>query len=143
FEAVISPLKIARRAGYEIVTSRRAHAILQILPYARRKQRTAKVRSAAPRVTIARTMTTTVEPQAQPARADATATQRQFVNFMFFKVDRALRHEPAELKQQAKREFAAIVQRYSGPMMIFPYSTVGLKSNVDFMLWRIGYDLDP
>jgi len=88
-------------------------------------------------------MTTTVEPQAQPARADATATQRQFVNFMFFKVDRALRRESAELKQEAKREFAAIVQRYSGPMMIFPYSTVGLKSNVDFMLWRIGYDLDP
>src|SRR5206468_552700 len=56
-------------------------------------------------VTIARTMTTTVEPQAQPARADASATQRQFVNFMFFKADRALRREPAELKKQAKREF--------------------------------------
>ncbi len=88
-------------------------------------------------------MTTTVEPQAQPARADATATQRQFVNFMFFKADRAFRRESAEVKQAAKRELAEIVHRYTGPMMLFAYSNVGLKANVDFMLWRIGYDLDP
>src|SRR4051812_478356 len=88
-------------------------------------------------------MTTTIEPQAQPARAEATATQRQFVNFMFFKTDRALRSEPAEIKTEAKREFAEIIRRYSGPMMVFPYSTVGIKPNTDFMLWRIGYDLDP
>ena len=87
-------------------------------------------------------MTTTVEPQTQAARADAAATQRQFVNFMFFKADRALRRESAEFKVEAKREFAQIVQRYTGPMMLFPYSNVGLKANVDFMLWRIGYDLD-
>src|SRR5437762_2281235 len=88
-------------------------------------------------------MTITVEPQAQAARADATSTQRQFVNFMFFKTDRAFRSESAEVKAEAKREFAAIIQRYSGPMMVFPYSTVGIKPNTDFMLWRIGYDLDP
>jgi len=88
-------------------------------------------------------MTTTVEPQAQAARADATATQRQFVNFMFFKTDRAFRSESAEVKAEAKREFAAIIQRHTGPMMVFPYSTVGIKPNTDFMLWRIGYDLDP
>src|SRR5437667_1367307 len=88
-------------------------------------------------------MTTTVEPQAQPARADATATQRQFVNFMFFKTDRALRRQCEEIEAEAKREFAQIINRYSGPMMLFPYSTVGIKPNTDFMLWRIGYDLDP
>ena len=86
-------------------------------------------------------MTTTVEPQAQPARADATATQRQFVNFMFFKTDRAFRSEPADVKEEAKRELAAIVNRYHGPMMVLPYTTVGLKPNTDFMLWRITYDL--
>jgi chlorite dismutase len=88
-------------------------------------------------------MTTTVEPQAQPAPADATATQRQFVNFMFFKTDRAFRSESAEVKAEAKGEFAAIIKRHTGPMMVFPYSTVGIKPNTDFMLWRIGYDLDP
>src|SRR5258705_3034994 len=88
-------------------------------------------------------MTTTVEPQAQPKPSDAPATRRHFVNFMFFKADRALRRESAEVKAEAKREFAEIVRRHTGPMMVLPYSTVGIKPNTDFMLWRIGYDLDP
>jgi chlorite dismutase len=86
-------------------------------------------------------MTTTLD-QPQAARPAESALQRQFVNFMFFKADRALRREPRDVKETAKREFAEIVQRYSGPMIILPYSTLGLKSTVDFMLWRIGYDLD-
>ena len=84
---------------------------------------------------------TTPEPAAAPAANAAPA--RQFVNFQFFRIDRAFRSESAEVKAQAKREFAEIVQRYTGPMMLLPYSTVGLKAGVDFMLWRIGYDLDP
>ena len=62
---------------------------------------------------------------------------------MFFKADRALRRETAEFKAQAKREFAEIVQRYTGPMMVLPYSTVGLKPTVDFMLWRISFEIEP
>ncbi|MEO6258839.1 MAG: hypothetical protein ABIP63_00755, partial [Thermoanaerobaculia bacterium] len=83
-------------------------------------------------------MTTTAEPQTRPASPEAPAIRRQFVNFLFFRADRALRHESRELKEQASREFAEIVHRYTGPMMILPYSTIGLKSNTDFMLWRIG-----
>jgi len=86
-------------------------------------------------------MTAAVEPQAKPAQSSEPSLQRQFVNFMFFKTDRAFRREPAEVKEEAKRELAAIVNRYHGPMMVFPYTTVGLKPNTDFMLWRITYDL--
>ena len=88
-------------------------------------------------------MTTTVQPETQPARAGESTIQRQFVNFMFFKIDRAFRRESAEGKVEAKREFAAIVDRYKKDMIILPYSNVGLKAGVDFMLWRIGYDIDP
>lgn len=85
-------------------------------------------------------MTTTMpEPQTAPASDKQAA--RQFVNFMFFRADRAFRSESAEVKAEAKREFAAIVQKYTGPMIILPYSTVGLKAGLDFMLWRIGYDI--
>ena len=87
-------------------------------------------------------MTTTVAAPDQ-ARPAETAVQRQFVNFMFFRVDRGFRKQTAEVKAQAKAEFAEIVRRYTGPMMILPYSTIGLKAGVDFMLWRIGYDIDP
>ncbi|MEA2236304.1 MAG: hypothetical protein QOC81_1028 [Thermoanaerobaculia bacterium] len=88
-------------------------------------------------------MTTTTEPQAKPAASDATPAPRQFVNFMFFKVDRAFRRETAAVRAEAKAEFAEVVSKYTGPMMVLPYSTVGLKSNTDFMFWRIGYDIDP
>jgi chlorite dismutase len=88
-------------------------------------------------------MTTTIQPEQKPAAASAAPVARQFVNFMFFRVDRAYRKEPADVRLAARQEFAGIVQRYTGPMMLLPYSTVGLKAGVDFMLWRIGYDIDP
>ena len=88
-------------------------------------------------------MTATVEPQAKPAPTSDTSTQRQFVNFMFFKVDRAFRAASAEEKARAKRELADIVKRYDNPsMFVLPYSTVGLKHTTDFMLWRITYDVN-
>jgi chlorite dismutase len=88
-------------------------------------------------------MSTTTQPDIHPAQQSDSAAARQFVNFMFFRVDRAFRSLGVDAKSEAKREFAAIVQRYSGPMIVLPYSNVGLKAGVDFMLWRIGYDLDP
>ncbi|HEX2834066.1 MAG TPA: chlorite dismutase family protein [Thermoanaerobaculia bacterium] len=88
-------------------------------------------------------MTTTTAPSPQPATKPDQPMQRQFVNFAFFKVDRAFRSLDAETKVQAKREFAEIVARYQGPMIVLPYTTAGLKAGVDFMLWRIGFDIDP
>jgi chlorite dismutase len=87
-------------------------------------------------------MTTTV-PEPQTAQPSQAPSARQFVNFMFFRVDRAFRALPAETRAQAKKELAEIIARYSGPMIVLPYSTVGIKAGLDFMLWRIGYDLDP
>lgn len=88
-------------------------------------------------------MTTTAQPESQPKPAAETAAARQFVNFMFFRVAREYRSLDAETKARARQEFAAIIDRYKERMMILPYSTVGLKVGVDFMLWRIGYDIDP
>jgi chlorite dismutase len=88
-------------------------------------------------------MTATTQPEPRTAPSPENATARQFVNFIFFRVDRSFRAESAEKKSEAKRQFAEIVRRYTGPMMVLPYSTVGLKAGVDFMLWRIGYDIDP
>jgi chlorite dismutase len=84
---------------------------------------------------------TAPEPVAKPA--ETPALKRQYVNFMFFKVDRAWRSEDAEWRAEARREFAEAVNKYSGERMILlPYSTVGIKPNTDFMLWRISYELD-
>jgi len=87
-------------------------------------------------------MTTTTAPETKPESKPQPALQRQFVNFLFFRVDRAFRTQPADVKADAKHEFAEIVERYHGPMIVLPYSTLGLKANVDFMIWRIGYDIE-
>jgi chlorite dismutase len=61
---------------------------------------------------------------------------------MFFRVDRSYRSADTALRADARREFAGIIERHTSPMIVLPYSTVGLKAGVDFMLWRIGYDID-
>ena len=88
-------------------------------------------------------MTTTTAPDSKPVSEAASETARQFVNFMFFRVDRAFRSLAPDVKADAKHELAEIIERYHGPMIVLPYSTLGLKVGVDFMLWRIGFDIDP
>ena len=88
-------------------------------------------------------MTTTTAPDPKTAPKPENTIQRQFVNFMFFRVDRAFRALDPAAKDDAKRELAEIIRKYSGPMIVLPYSTAGLKAGVDFMLWRIGFDIEP
>ena len=71
---------------------------------------------------------TTTAPETRPESRPQPALQRQFVNFMFFRVDRAFRSLDAVSKAEAKRELAAIIGHYSGPMIVLPYSTLGLKA---------------
>jgi chlorite dismutase len=68
---------------------------------------------------------------------------RQFVTFSFFHARPEWRTLDAEVKTQAKREFAELVESYKRDLLINAYSIVGLRANADFMLWRIGYSLDP
>ena len=88
-------------------------------------------------------MTTETHPGVIAQKSHDAATTRQFVHFMFFKVDRAIRRESPEYRARAKAEMADIHRRYAESMIVLPYSTVGLKAKADFMLWRIGYDVQP
>src|SRR5688500_5792265 len=88
-------------------------------------------------------MSTTVEPQSSRSSTPAADIRRQFVNFMFFRIDRAFRSEPDAFRTEARRQLEEIVQSYRDRMIILSYSTVGLKAHHDFMLWRIGFELDP
>lgn len=68
---------------------------------------------------------------------------RQFVNFTFYRARPEWRILDEQEKEQGKREFLNTVEEYRGQMLIHTYSLVGLRPNVEFMIWRIGYDLDP
>ena len=68
--------------------------------------------------------------------------RRQFVNFAFYKVDPAWRRLSAEERKRGKCQFIDVVKSYQPDMLVIPYSLVGVRGDCDFMLWRIGYDLD-
>jgi chlorite dismutase len=78
--------------------------------------------------------------QTQPGQAPAV--QRQFVNFSFFKIDPAIRRLPDQEKWRARSEFLKLFQTPWSDLICLTYSTVGLKADCDFLLWRISSSPD-
>lgn len=68
---------------------------------------------------------------------------RQFVNFTFYHTRPEWRLLDQPEKDRCRSEFIATVGEFRKQLLIRTYSTVGLRTNVDFMIWRIGYELDP
>lgn len=68
--------------------------------------------------------------------------QRQFVSFAFYKLDPAFRRLPADQKQAAREEFATVVNQKRDGLICLTYSAVGLRPEVDFLLWRISLTPD-
>jgi chlorite dismutase len=65
------------------------------------------------------------------------------VNFTFYRARPEWRLLPADDKQRCITEFVKTVEDSRRQLLIHSYSTVGLRTNVDFMIWRIGYELEP
>ncbi|MBI2890332.1 MAG: chlorite dismutase family protein [Nitrospirae bacterium] len=68
--------------------------------------------------------------------------RRQFVSFVFYRLDPAFRRLPDAERLSAKTEFLKTYGEYAKRIMIFPYSTMGTRADCDFMLWRISYRLE-
>jgi chlorite dismutase len=66
----------------------------------------------------------------------------QYVNYLFFKLDPVWRRLPDEEREQGKKGFLEAVEEHGQGMLLRSFSLMGLRSDADFMLWRIGYDLD-
>jgi len=70
------------------------------------------------------------------------APRRQVVSFAFYKVDPAWRRLPKQERDRGLAEFAEVYQQYSKKLILIPYSLVGLRSDAEMLLWRIGIDLE-
>src|SRR3990170_50707 len=70
--------------------------------------------------------------------------KRQFVNFIFFKTDPAWRRLPQAEREQSKVQFCRVATEWatSGRMNVLSYTTMGMRPDADFMLWRICYNLE-
>jgi chlorite dismutase len=68
---------------------------------------------------------------------------RQFVNFTFYRARPEWRMLEEVEKERGRREFAEAIEEFRGELLIHAYSLVGLRTNAEMMIWRIGYALDP
>ena len=70
-------------------------------------------------------------------------SERQFVQYAFYKVDPAWRLLPEEQRDTDKQEFLAVCDEFSDLMpMLRSYNLVGIRGDVDFMLWKASDDLE-
>ncbi|HRJ90179.1 MAG: chlorite dismutase family protein [Blastocatellia bacterium] len=72
----------------------------------------------------------------------APAAERQFVNFMFFRVNPDWRKLDPATKRDLKEEFRSAYDSFDEHFLLFSYSLVGFDSKADLMLWRIGSSMD-
>jgi chlorite dismutase len=68
---------------------------------------------------------------------------RQFVNFTFYRARPEWRLLDDGAKCHSKQGFIETVDESRQKLLINTYSTVGLRTSADFMIWRIGSDLEP
>lgn len=87
---------------------------------------------------MAVTPQTRVGPHLKTAAPDA----RQLVSFCFYTLDPAWRQLPRATKNKQGGELASIVEQYSKRLLVLTYSLVGLKADVDFLIWRVGSNLE-
>lgn len=82
------------------------------------------------------------QPAGRPASTGAPPISRQFVNFAFYKLDPAFRRLDDHEKLQARSEFLKLFEKKMPGLMCLTYSTIGLRPETDFMLWRISLSSD-
>jgi len=80
----------------------------------------------------------------EPKRQAEQEPKRQLVNFGFYKVDPAWRRLPKQERDRGKEEFCRVVESYGDNerMKVLTYSTVAMRGDCDFLLWRICYQLE-
>jgi chlorite dismutase len=82
-------------------------------------------------------------PNSDELEVEKAKLPRQFVNFTFYHALPQWRMLEQNEQQGCKKEFIKTVDEFRDELLINSYSTIGLRTNVDFMIWRIGYELDP
>ena len=87
-------------------------------------------------------MTTVAQTQVQRKTAAAPADARQLVAFSFYRVDPAWRRLLKSTKTRQSGELQGVLDRYAKRLMVLTYSLVGLKADVDFLVWAVASRLE-
>ena len=68
--------------------------------------------------------------------------EKQYVNYIFFRVNSDWRMLDDETKKVAKLEFQQVYDQFRDGFLLFSYSLVGFDSKADLMFWRVGTSMD-
>ena len=77
-------------------------------------------------------------PEENEIKTESIKKEEQlFLNFSFFKVDPKWRWLNEIGKEEASKEFERLLELANNKMKVISYSTIGLRSDADLMLWMI------
>ena len=68
---------------------------------------------------------------------------QDFVHYAFYKCRSEWRLLPEGVKEQGAAEFLEAVERFRDPIIMETYSTLGLRSDADFLIWKGCPELPP
>src|SRR3954454_11584199 len=72
------------------------------------------------------------------SQENASPAQPLFVQYTAFKADPAWRRLPYAAREDGRESFARAIEDSDLGINTYPYSTVGMKTNCDLLLWRKG-----
>jgi len=73
---------------------------------------------------------------------ERNATQRQIVKYSFFKLDEAFLRLSEEKQREAKLDFVETIRNFRRRLLLRSYSLVGLRGDVDFLLWQVAEEVE-
>ncbi|MBI4234069.1 MAG: chlorite dismutase family protein [Chloroflexi bacterium] len=68
--------------------------------------------------------------------------RRQVVKYNFYRVDPAWRRLSETQRDRGRQQFLALVDEFSGQAVIRSYSLVGLRGDVDLLLWLVADSIE-
>ena len=75
--------------------------------------------------------------------SDARPQQRFFVSYSFYKVAPEWRRLPCEERQRQKAELLARLDAFDPSVQVRSYTTMGMRGDTDFLLWKVSPELEP
>ncbi len=86
--------------------------------------------------------TVTTRTALQQQIAPAAGGARQIVSFSFYRVDPSWRRLPKAARHKHGDELLSAVNAYTKKLMVLTYSLVGMKADVDFLIWAVGSSVE-
>lgn len=68
---------------------------------------------------------------------------RQYVRFLFYKLDPLWRRLPEEKQIDQKKELVEVIEHFNRRMLLRPYSLMGTRADAELLLWQIAESALP